>query len=491
MEDIALVVDQMSINLHELFEYIKNVDPVPCVIDTPKVPIDKPNSLNILRSGDSEMIQRPSHFHEHFPSINIVSNGEDNIKNEPEDPENTPEARAQNTNSSFKLPALFPKEELLSHRNNDDDNKGVSFGNSAVQMDKFGNIRVSGTVGKTASSKPPVFNTNPVKPPVIKQEPTPITEPVKSIPPVFEKSTNVEIPKTPPIVKKMPSLTPIEFPPSVHSKQMDILAMKKDKKEKKKKKLLLMQEKQQRKQMKQMQKAMALGKDSLIDNKPHSVSEETPTPATRIAPPSVLIDDVKPKMLQQPPVKPIDLDPTPSKIVADPPPTEFKPISIPTVKVETTQKITSEPDKNKLNIFKKIPVKKDMHPPIVMSPIPVVDVDASPIDNFNLPFGTTITPAPMEPLPVKDISPSKMKDVKDHGKSKESGILKSKEHTFGKVKEKTKEFPYGKSKDFQMINTENNRKDDVMSSFAARAMMSIIGKSQEGPPPTKVSSYNF
>lgn len=522
LEDVALVVDEMSINLHELFEFVKNVDPVPCVVEPPKLPVPKPNSLNILRPGDAEMIQRPSHFHEHLPSINIVTNGADKVKIESEDTEHTLEtSTTPSTSSNFKVPALFPKEESLNQRVEDNDSKGVSFGNSSVQLDKNGQIRISGNSGKTASAKPPVFNTLPPKP--VKLEPTPPVLDVKPTPSLVEKNLPTEKPQTPPLPKKMPPLAPLEGPlppiPSASStstsvpKPLDVLALKKDKKEKKRKKLLQMQEKQQRKQMKLMKK-MAMEKNVLFD-KPHSLFEKQNTllekshsffdkPSPIIPPSSLPLpvpDKVEDKVPKTPEIPKIPEIPQP-KPLPELPSYETKSISITPVKPEIQQKITSEPDKNKLNIFKKIPVKKDVPPtPTPIPSIPIVDVDASPMENFNLPYGTTITPAPpLDPVPIektKDISPSKPKEIPGHfgnikdqhnPKIKEPFFMKNKDSPGGKTKESGKSKDVGgKSKEFHLPN-DSMKKDDVMS--IAKAMMSAIGGSKasnlDEPPPIKV-----
>lgn len=466
LEDVALVVDQMNINLHELYEFIKNVDPVTSLIETPKLPVEKLNSLNILRSGDSELIQRPSHFQEHFPSINIITNGVDKIKSESDDTDNMPDNRTQNMNSSFKLPVLFPKEESVSQRNEDDECKGVSFGNSSVQLDKFGVIRVSGALGKTANSKPPVFNVSSTKP--AKIENPPAAEAMKVVLPVTEKCLTIEKPKTPPILKKSPPISSNDLPVIATN---PVETIKKEKKEKKKKKMLQIQEKQQKKQLKQMQKAIAFEKTSSVFEKSYTGFQKNLPDSSNIVPsPATFQETNKVADIVS---KSTETSQHSTKTSPELTHIEAKSVSI---EQDTTQKISSEPDKTKLNIFKKISVKKDVHPPIT-----ILDVDSSPIDNFNLPFGTTITPAPPTESTVKEISPSKQRDVKENLKIKDS---KTKEQSIGKIKE------FGKTKDIQIFSTDSSTKDDLMSSFAARAMMSIIGgsKSHEEQP-FKVSFF--
>lgn len=460
LEDVAMVADQMSINLHELYEFIKNVDPVPC-LETPKLPIAKQNSLNILRSGESELIHRPSHFQDHFPSIKIITNGIDKVKNDSEDAENITEGRIRITNSSFKLPALFPKEESVCQRNDlDEECKGVPFGNSSLQMDKFGFIRVSGALGKTASSKPPVFSVTATKP--FKIENLSTVDALQSNPPLIEKDDTIDKPKTPPPKKTASTELPSDTPAP------EVLALKK---ERKKKKLLQMQEKQQRKELKHLQKAIASEKITSLD-KPSKASEKTISHSTNILPPAVLVEAFEEaNQIAEDDTKTLDFS-QPKKA--------FESTSVETpimpFKHDTIQKISSEPDKNKLNIFKKISVKKDFHLPNVL------DVDGSHIDNFNLPFGTTITPAPPTESSTDGILPCKPKELK----IKEPSLVKNKESFVEKVKQQ------GKTKDITIISTDiSSKKDDLMSSFAARAMMSIIGSAKSHEEQTVKVISNF
>lgn len=59
----------MNIDLKELSEYIRNVDPVPCAIKVPKLPIYKENHLNFLKPGSKEVVTRPMYVHEHLPPM--------------------------------------------------------------------------------------------------------------------------------------------------------------------------------------------------------------------------------------------------------------------------------------------------------------------------------------------------------------------------------------------------------------------------------------
>ncbi|XP_066584595.1 transcription initiation factor TFIID subunit 3 isoform X2 [Prorops nasuta] len=59
----------MNIDVQELVEYVKNVDMAPCPIAVPKFPIPRENHLNFLKPGSREVVTRPVHVHEHLPAM--------------------------------------------------------------------------------------------------------------------------------------------------------------------------------------------------------------------------------------------------------------------------------------------------------------------------------------------------------------------------------------------------------------------------------------
>ncbi|XP_023246704.1 transcription initiation factor TFIID subunit 3 [Copidosoma floridanum] len=69
LDDLGLAFQDMNIDLQELAEYIKNVEPVPCALSVPKLPIHKENHLNFLKPGSREVVTRPVHVHEHLPAM--------------------------------------------------------------------------------------------------------------------------------------------------------------------------------------------------------------------------------------------------------------------------------------------------------------------------------------------------------------------------------------------------------------------------------------
>ncbi|PNF17120.1 hypothetical protein B7P43_G09094 [Cryptotermes secundus] len=69
LDDVGLAFRDMGINLPDLEEYIRNVDSVPCVYEIPKYPIPRDSHLNFLKPGSREVVTRPVHVHEHLPPM--------------------------------------------------------------------------------------------------------------------------------------------------------------------------------------------------------------------------------------------------------------------------------------------------------------------------------------------------------------------------------------------------------------------------------------
>lgn len=69
----------------DILEYVNFVDPILPVIEVPKLPIPKDSHFNFLKPGSKEVLTRPVHIHEHLPPINppedetLYSNGEKDI----------------------------------------------------------------------------------------------------------------------------------------------------------------------------------------------------------------------------------------------------------------------------------------------------------------------------------------------------------------------------------------------------------------------------
>lgn len=96
LNDLALVFRDLHINLPELAEYVRCVPPVPPPVTTEKFPKPKESNLNFLKPGSHEVVTRPVHVHEHLPpmypekerdtpvvagTVEIRQNGIDNFDN--------------------------------------------------------------------------------------------------------------------------------------------------------------------------------------------------------------------------------------------------------------------------------------------------------------------------------------------------------------------------------------------------------------------------
>ncbi|CAH1707855.1 unnamed protein product [Chironomus riparius] len=84
LDDLELTLRDMGINMHEIIEYISYVDPIITNLEIPKYPVAKDSHFNFLKPGSKEVLTRPVHIHEHLPPINpqeeaTYSNGEKDI----------------------------------------------------------------------------------------------------------------------------------------------------------------------------------------------------------------------------------------------------------------------------------------------------------------------------------------------------------------------------------------------------------------------------
>ncbi|XP_071449611.1 transcription initiation factor TFIID subunit 3 isoform X3 [Hetaerina americana] len=69
LDHLALAFHDLGINLDELEEYVQFVEPVPCAKDIPKYPLPHESHLNFLKPGSREVVHRPVHVHEHLPPM--------------------------------------------------------------------------------------------------------------------------------------------------------------------------------------------------------------------------------------------------------------------------------------------------------------------------------------------------------------------------------------------------------------------------------------
>ncbi|XP_075985024.1 TBP-associated factor 3 [Anticarsia gemmatalis] len=96
LHDLGLVFRDLHIHLPELSEYTRCVPPVPSPVTSEKFPKPKESNLNFLKPGSHEVVTRPMHVHEHLPpmypekerdtpavagTVEIRQNGIDNVDN--------------------------------------------------------------------------------------------------------------------------------------------------------------------------------------------------------------------------------------------------------------------------------------------------------------------------------------------------------------------------------------------------------------------------
>lgn len=67
LDDLGLSFSAMGIEIRELEEYVEYVESVPCNYQVPKYPVAKESHLNFLKPGSKEVVTRPVHVHEHLP----------------------------------------------------------------------------------------------------------------------------------------------------------------------------------------------------------------------------------------------------------------------------------------------------------------------------------------------------------------------------------------------------------------------------------------
>lgn len=66
---MALAYREMKINLNELKEYVEFIDPIACPAPISKYPIPKESHLNFLKPGSQEVLTRPNHIPDYLPPM--------------------------------------------------------------------------------------------------------------------------------------------------------------------------------------------------------------------------------------------------------------------------------------------------------------------------------------------------------------------------------------------------------------------------------------
>lgn len=105
LDHLGLAFQEMGINLSELEEYVTYVNFSPPPNPVPKFPIPKENNLNFLKPGSKEVVTRPVHIHEHLPPMHPLLEENKNLEDVKVKPEIVEESTVEVTgNQHFKRP---------------------------------------------------------------------------------------------------------------------------------------------------------------------------------------------------------------------------------------------------------------------------------------------------------------------------------------------------------------------------------------------------
>ncbi|ACY70478.1 hypothetical protein DVIR88_6g0015 [Drosophila virilis] len=69
LKDAFLSLRNLNINVHELLDYIGNVEPIPFVREVPAYPVKRSSNMNFLKPGSAETLTRPVHIFEYLPPM--------------------------------------------------------------------------------------------------------------------------------------------------------------------------------------------------------------------------------------------------------------------------------------------------------------------------------------------------------------------------------------------------------------------------------------
>lgn len=106
LDDLGLAFRYMNIDIQELVEYVKNVDSVPCLTQVSKYPVQRENHLNFLKPGSREVVTRPVYIHEHLPAMypdteeEFISDKNENVINGTTDVASSNGTSSSNSNNT-------------------------------------------------------------------------------------------------------------------------------------------------------------------------------------------------------------------------------------------------------------------------------------------------------------------------------------------------------------------------------------------------------
>ncbi|CAH1995690.1 unnamed protein product [Acanthoscelides obtectus] len=325
LDHLAFAFQEMGINVAELEEYTTFVNFAPPATPTPKFPLPKEDNLNFLKPGSKEVVTRPVHIPEHLPPMFPLLEGAENEEEKVEIKQEVESEEVKENNSlDFKKPAAISPEFRRPKR--EDEGGRPTREISSVMMTTSGFLSPA-REGKLPEPKAPV--------------PPPPTEP-------------------PPLIMT----TPIE----------PVLKKKVEKRKEKVGKELLKPLSQDEKVMKKTptMKDLVKMKQKMTSGLPNIPPNLAIPPLTSIAP--------HPPLQQLTPQEPkLNLIPNAQKMISEkfdkalaaakakteklnttitPIPNNIPPLPS-SITIQQVEKLFNQPDKKKVNIFKKISNVKD------------------------------------------------------------------------------------------------------------------------------------
>ncbi|XP_049818269.1 transcription initiation factor TFIID subunit 3 isoform X3 [Aethina tumida] len=323
LDHLGLAFRDMGINVSELEEYVKYVNFAAPPAAVPKYPIPKETNLNFLKPGSKEVVTRPVHIHEHLPPMYPLLEGADNdldlseMKKEIDN--------VSDTGQVFKKPADVSPTEFKRSRREDEGSSRPTREISSVMMTTSGFLSPA-REGKLPEAKTPV---QALMEPVLANNP-PTTQP----PEIINNDPPKKIPKIPnrKIEKKKDKIGKELFKPLLFDDKTPVRKSPTNMKDVAKFK---QKNNNQSQQMSQSSPLVDMQRGGTpINSKAHKINKTLADARQKTEKLNTTITPI--------PMKPETISSSlPPQTVID--------------------KINTEPDKKKVNIFKKISVKNEKH----------------------------------------------------------------------------------------------------------------------------------
>ncbi|XP_008193456.2 transcription initiation factor TFIID subunit 3 isoform X1 [Tribolium castaneum] len=164
LDHLGLTFRDMGISVPELEEYVRYVNFAAAPSAVPKYPIPKEDHLNFLKPGSKEVVTRPVHIHEHLPPMNPLLEGNRNeleaINCKVEELEDTNPENSQ----VFKKPAdISPSEFKRPSFRREEEGSRPTREISSVMMTTSGFLSPA-REGKLPESRTPISSIDPMGP---------------------------------------------------------------------------------------------------------------------------------------------------------------------------------------------------------------------------------------------------------------------------------------------------------------------------------------